>query len=247
MARSRISVSDCGDAALLVTIDGDGREDTWGVARGIATALLASRPTGLVDVVASYASVFVSFDPLRTDRDQLRGLLTDRAITPLVPAGGREFLVPVVYGDRWGEDLDGVAEDLGLLADDVVRLHTGEPWTVRLLGPPLGMPMMDGPPVPRSVPRRADPRVRVPEGSVAVSGHQSVVYPAQMPGGWRLIGRTPAFLIDLARDPVTDYVPGDRLRFVAVPPESWDRWHRPLREIQEELTEHRSGRHADRA
>lgn len=237
MAPSSTSVADCGDAGLLVTVHGDDREDTWGVARGIATAVLAARPPGLVDVVASFASVFVAFDPLRTDRTQLRGLLTSCATTPLPAARGREFLAPVVYGGGWGEDLRSVAEDLGMSAEDVVLLHSGHPWTVRLLGPPLGMPMMDGPPVPRSVPRRADPRVRVPAGSVAVSGSQSVVYPAEMPGGWRLIGRTPAVLVDLARDPVTDYAPGDRFRFVPVPPESWDRWRRPLRDVQEELAD----------
>jgi KipI family sensor histidine kinase inhibitor len=245
MARSSISVSDCGDAGLLVTVDGGGRDDTWGIARGIATALLADRPPGLVDVVASYASVLVSFDPLRTDRARLRGLLTDREVIP-VPAGGRELLVPVVYGGEWGEDLAAVADELGTSAEDVVRLHTGHPWTVRLLGPPLGMPMMDGPPVPRSVPRRADPRIRVPEGSVALSGHQSVVYPAEMPGGWRLIGRTPAILLDLTRDPMTDYAPGDALRFLAVPPDTWARWRRPLRDIQDELAQHRVPRRADR-
>jgi KipI family sensor histidine kinase inhibitor len=243
---ARISVSDCGDAGLLVTIDGGGRDDTWDVARGIATALLAARPPGLVDVVGSYASVFVAFDPLRADRAQLRGLLSGRETAPPAATGGREFLVPAVYGGGWGEDLDAVADDLGLRAEDVVRLHTGHPWTVRLLGPPIGMPMMDGPPVPRSVPRRADPRLRVPEGSVAVSGHQSVVYPAEMPGGWRLIGRTPAVLFDLARDPVTDYEPGDRLRFVPVPPESWTRWRRPLRDVQDELAGHRGSRRVDR-
>jgi KipI family sensor histidine kinase inhibitor len=246
MARSMISVADCGDAGFLITVELGGRDRTWGVARGIAMALLACRPPGVVDVVASYASVFVSFDPLRTDRTRLRALLTDRKITP-VSAGGREFLVPVVYGAASGEDLDSVADDLGMTAEDVVRLHTENPWTVRLLGPPMGMPMLDGPPMPRSVPRRADPRLRVPEGSVGVSGHQSVVYPAEMPGGWQLIGRTPAVLLDLSREPVTDYQPGDRLRFLAVPPDSWARWRRPLRDIQDELAGHRMPRRADRA
>jgi KipI family sensor histidine kinase inhibitor len=239
MARAPISVSDCGDAGLLVTIAGGGRDRTWGIARGIAAALLGSPPPGVVDVVASYASVFVSFDPLITDRARLRGLLAGREV-PSAAAEGREFLVPVVYGGEEGEDLDAVAADLGLRAADVVRLHTGHPWTVRLLGPPMGMPMMDGPPLPRSVPRRADPRLRVPEGSVAVSGYQSVVYPAEMPGGWRLIGRTPAVLLDLSREPATDYAPGDRLRFVAVPRDSWSRWRRPLRELQDELAGHRA-------
>jgi allophanate hydrolase subunit 1 len=61
-----------------------------------------------------------------------------------------------------------------------------------------------------------------------------------MPGGWRLIGRTPAVLLDLSREPATDYAPGDRLRFVAVPRDSWSRWRRPLRELQDGLAGHRA-------
>lgn len=231
MPAPAIAVSECGDAGLLVTVDGD---DAWAVAHGIAAELLARRPPGIVDVLASYASVFVAFDPLRADPEALRALLAAGAGSR-ADEESREFRVPVVYGGACGEDLDDVARELGLAADDVVALHAGHPWTVRLLGPPIGMPMMDGAPVPRSVPRRADPRVAVPAGSVAMSGRQSVVYPAEMPGGWRLIGRTPARLFDLARDPVTDYRPGDRLRFVPVPAESWDRWQRPLAELQDEL------------
>jgi KipI family sensor histidine kinase inhibitor len=228
---SGLRVDDCGDSGLLVSVTGDG-DRPWHVAREVAAALRSAGPDGLVDVVASYASVFVAFDPLRADPAALRDLLAAGPAGELAAEEGRDFLVPVVYD---GEDLDGVAVDLGMGAEDVVALHAGHPWTVRLLGPPIGMPMMDGPPVPRSVPRRADPRVRVPAGSVAMSGRQSVVYPAEMPGGWRLVGRTPAVLFDLARDPVTDYRPGDRLRFVPVPADSWDAWRRPLRDLQAEL------------
>jgi 5-oxoprolinase (ATP-hydrolysing) subunit B len=146
-----------------------------------------------------------------------------------------------VYGGEHGEDLEEVAGALGIGADDVVAVHTARPWTVRLLGPPAGMPMTDGGPVPRSVPRRADPRTRVPTGSVGLSGHQSVVYPFAMPGGWQLIGRTPALLVDLDSTPPTPYAPGDTLRFVAVDGASWSRWARPLTELQADLAAVRGG------
>ena len=230
---SGLRVDDCGDSGLLVTVTGAG-DRPWHVAREVAAALRSAGPDGLVDVVASYASVFVAFDPLRVSAADLRELVTRRpAGAGLVPS--REFLVPVVYGGEHGEDLDEVAGALGIGADDVVALHTARPWTVRLLGPPAGMPMTDGGPVPRSVPRRADPRTRVPAGSVGLSGHQSVVYPFAMPGGWQLIGATPALLVELDRTPPTAYAPGDALRFVAVDAGSWSYWQRPLTDLQADL------------
>jgi KipI family sensor histidine kinase inhibitor len=230
-----LHVADCGDSALLITVTGDG-DRPWQVAREVADALRAAAPDGLVDVIPSYASVFVAFDPLRATATGLRELVAHPgAPAPAAPA--REFLVPVVYGGEHGTDLDDVAAVLDRGTAEVVALHTAAPWTVRLLGPPLGMPMTDGGRTLRSVPRRADPRTRVPAGSVGVSGIQSVVYPFAMPGGWQLIGRTPARLVDLGGDPVTDYRPGDALRFVAVDAASWSHWARPLADVQAELAD----------
>jgi KipI family sensor histidine kinase inhibitor len=228
-----LQVADCGDSGLLITVTGDG-DRPWQLAREVAAALRAGAPAGLVDVVASYASVFVAFDPLRTGSAELRELVA-RGPGTAVPLRSREFLVPVVYGGEHGEDLGAVAGELGVGAEEVIALHTARPWTVRLLGPPIGMPMTDGGGLPRSVSRRSDPRTRVPAGSVGVSGRQSVVYPAAMPGGWQLIGRTPVELVDLGRDPVTDYSPGDTLRFVAVEAAAWRHWQRPLADVQAEL------------
>jgi KipI family sensor histidine kinase inhibitor len=236
---SGLRVDDCGDSGLLITVTGDG-DRPWRVAREVADALRSARPDGLIDVMASYASVFIAFDPLLVSAGDLRDLVA-RAPAGTGPVPAREFLVPVVYGGEHGEDLDEVAGGLGLGAGDVVALHTDRAWTVRLLGPPAGMPMTDGGQLPRSVPRRADPRTRVPAGSVGLSGHQSVVYPFAMPGGWQLIGRTPAQLVDLARDPLTPYRPGDALRFVAVDAGSWPRWQRPLADLQSDLAAVRGG------
>ena len=227
-------VSECGDSGLLVTLTGDG-DQPWRMARQVAISLLRDRPAGLIDVVASYASVFLAFDPLRLTHARLRELVTRQALAVPGPDTSRDFLVPVVYGGNHGEDLPAVAEELSMDADEVVRLHTRAAWTVRLLGPPMGMPMTDGGRPPRPVSRRSDPRTRVAAGSVGLSGHQSVVYPFEMPGGWQLIGRTPVELVDLTRDPATAYRPGDRLRFVAVPADSWARWRRPLTEVQADL------------
>lgn len=236
-----VEVADCGDSGLLVTVTGGSSVEQWITARTLADSLRQANPAGLIDVVASYASVFIAFDPLAITHADLRALLAEQPVAVTGPTTGREFLVPVVYGGAFGEDLDEVAEELALAADGVIGLHTSGPWTVRLLGPPVGMPMMDGQRMPQSVRRRKEPRTRVPAGSVAISGQQSVIYPAESPGGWRLIGRTPVQLFDLARDPVTAYRPGDDLRFLPIAADSWTRWQGPLADLQPALTSELSG------
>lgn len=240
MAVAALSVHEYGDAGLLVHVEVADPEVRWSVAQGLARSLQSSPPPGFTDLVASFADLFVAFDPLVTDHaafeDTVRRRVGAVAGLGLDP---REYLVPVVYGGEFGPDLDGVADELGVTPEQVVDMHSGTPWTVRLCGAPAGAPMMDGPRMPAPVARRAEPRVRVESGSVAISGFQSVIYPVASPGGWRLIGRTPAELVDARRDPIVEYRPGDRLRFVPVPAGSWTDWRGPLGELTGRLRDAR--------
>jgi allophanate hydrolase subunit 1 len=117
-----------------------------------------------------------------------------------------------------------VAARLGLADGEVVALHSGFDLTVRCLGAPAGAPMMDGPPFPGPVPRLPSPRTRVDPGSVAVAGRQAVICPMPSPGGWPLLGRTPVRVLDLHRDPITAYRPGDTFRFLPIAPRQWDEY-----------------------
>jgi KipI family sensor histidine kinase inhibitor len=217
-----------GDAGLLVDVLDDDYRTRWAATQAIGGALRESPPAGLVDVVASYQNVFVSFDPLVTDHAAIRTAVEALSRTEQGLAAARRFVVPVVYGGAFGPDLEAVAAVVGLSAEEVVARHTGQDWTVRFVGSPVGAPMLDGPRMPSSIPRLTEPRARVEAGSVAVSGFQSMVYNAPSPGGWQLIGRTPAALFDLAHPPHVPYRAGDLIRFTPISPGDWDHWRRPL-------------------
>ena len=106
------------------------------------------------------------------------------------PADGRvDVQIDVVYD---GPDLDEVARLTGLTADQVVAAHTGTPWRVGFGGFAPGFAYLVGGDSRLEVARRAEPRTKVPAGSVGLAGEFSGVYPRESPGGWQLIGRTSA-------------------------------------------------------
>jgi len=219
-----LDITPYGDSALLVRAAPGSRERRWRTVQRLADAVQSDAVPGVRDLVATYDCLLVEFDCGRTDHDAVAGAVR-RAATrvgddgPVVPP--RRFRIPVLYGGEHGPDLPEVADQLGLTADEVVRRHAGTEWVVRFLGAPVGAPMLDGSPFPSSVSRCPRPRTRVPAGSVAVAGAQAVIYPVASPGGWRLIGRTPLRLVDVARRPHVPYRPGDRFQFVPVPEASW--------------------------
>lgn len=191
----------------------------------LAAALRRELAALVEEVVPTYRSVTLYFDPLRVSRAQLvEGVTRLLRAVPSAAAGdgearGAAFRVvhiPVCYGGELGPDLPFVAEHNRLTPEEVVRLH-GEPlYRVYMLGFTPGFPYLGGLSRRLATPRLDQPRARVAAGSVGIAGPQTGIYPIESPGGWRIIGRTPLRLFDpAAREPFLLRA-GDRLRFRAV-------------------------------
>lgn len=195
----------CGDAAVLLDLDDLDEVLGW------SAALNEDVPDGVVDVVPAARTVLLRFDRQRTTAADVAAAV--RRLRPL-PTAGRtadSVEIPVRYD---GADLDEVGRITGLGADGVAAAHAGAVWTVAFCGfmPGFGYLVADQPRL--RVPRRADPRTRVPAGSVALADRYTGVYPRSSPGGWQLIGRTDRVVWDLDADPPALLRPGVRVRFV---------------------------------
>ena len=175
---------------------------------------------GVIETMPTFRSLTVLYDPLVTCRAELdpilRSLLGEKTAARAAPL--RRWRLPVCYGGRFGADLDEVAAACGLTADAVVGLHASTEFTVYMIGFMPGLPYMGGLPAALAMPRHKEPRLRVPVGSVAITGGLSTIYPWESPGGWQLLGRCPVPLFDLALPVPVLLAPGDQVTFEAVTP-----------------------------
>lgn len=194
-------------------------------------------PPGLVETTPTYASLLVRYDPTASTYAALARVCLEAALVARDLAGREagaggprgpgpaETLVPVVYGGEWGPDLADVARHSGLSPEEVTRRHSGTTYRVYMMGFAPGFAYLGGLDPALETPRLDHPRPRVPEGSVGIAGRQTGVYPASLPGGWRIIGRTPLRLWrpEAARPALL--APGDQVRFVDCGPgeEGWER------------------------
>lgn len=126
----------------------------------------------------------------------------------------RAIEIPVVYGKSAGPDLGEVARHAGLSEKQVVELHASVDYVVWFLGFQPGFPYLGGLPEKLTTPRRDEPRLQVPAGSVGIGGAQTGIYPLASPGGWQLIGHTSLPLFDPRLDEPALLRPGDTVRFV---------------------------------
>jgi KipI family sensor histidine kinase inhibitor len=211
-AMSLGTVLDYGDQALLLEFDGTAEVLAW------CQALRDADLPGVVDVVPASRTVLLELAGPRhqaATRARLDNLRVEwEAVATDPPSGlGADVTIDVVYD---GEDLDEVARLAGLTRDQVVAAHTAAPMRVGFGGFAPGFAYLVGGDERLHVPRRAEPRTRVPVGSVGLAGEFSGVYPRESPGGWQLIGRTDAVLWDVERDPPALLTPGLWVRFRAI-------------------------------
>jgi KipI family sensor histidine kinase inhibitor len=163
---------------------------------------------GVVDVVPGHRTVLVTWaGPARAD--DLRAVVSGGEVAAVAP---RTHELAVAYD---GPDLAEVAELAGLSPEEVIARHAAGSYVVGFLGFAPGFAYLLGGDERLRVPRREEPRTRVPAGSVAVAGEYSGIYPRESPGGWRLLGRTDAVLFDATRASPALLAAGDRVRFVA--------------------------------
>jgi KipI family sensor histidine kinase inhibitor len=168
----------------------------------------------VTETVPSFRALLVYYDPDVTELDALcttLAALAEQAGDVVLPPARRVEL-PCCYDPELGPDLVAAAERLGLTIDELIRLHAGGEYLVYFVGFTPGLPYMAGVPERIQLPRLPTPRVKVPAGSVGLGGAQFCIYTVDSPGGYWLLGRTPARLYDPEVAEPTLLRPGDRVR-----------------------------------
>ncbi len=180
---------------------------------------------GVLDMVPTYRSLLINYDPLTLSPDELEGWIREltQDLDETATGASRVVELPTVYGDDHGPDLGHVAGHNGLTEEEVIALHSGTDYLVYMMGFTPGFTYLGGMSEKIATPRLQTPRTAIPAGSVGIAERQTGVYPIESPGGWQLIGRTPVQLFDPSKQPPVIAEPGDYIRFVPVPPEEYQR------------------------
>ena len=202
-----------GEHALIVRLSDSLDAETNSHARAIADAVELAKLTGIVDVVPANSSVGIYMDgsaePQKT-RTAIDKIISElRAPERTTPSRTHE--IPVSYD---GPDLESVAMQCRLSVQAVIEIHAEREYQVFAIGFAPGFGYLGELDERISVPRRAEPRTRVPAGSVAIANRQTAIYPLDTPGGWNLIGKTVTRIFDIDRESPSLFKVGDRVRFV---------------------------------
>lgn len=217
---------DAGESGLVVEF-GDAIDETINrQVIALADALAARELAGVREVVPTYRSLLVLFDPLALSRESLREEVL--ALWPPRTEAGEThgiWRVPVLYGGEHGVDLDHVAHVHGLTTQEVIDLHSGADYRVYMIGFAPGFAYLGGLPEAIHTSRRTGPRMETPPRSVSIGGKQTAVSPPlSIPSAWHLLGQTPVRSYDPARaERPFLFAAGDTIRFVPIKAGEYDR------------------------
>lgn len=220
-----VKIMTAGDSSILIQFGNSIDPDIN--ARIAATVQLMKEQhiEGVVDIIPAFCSLLINYDPRVISYDEMKTRM-EKILSVEIAAGARRkkvYEIPVCYGGEFGPDLPTIAEHAGLSEQEVIDIHSSTDYLIYMLGFLPGFTYLGGLDERIHTPRLANPRIRIPAGSVGIGGSQTGIYPMDSPGGWQLMGMTPVKTYDPDREVPILVEAGDYIRFVPVDRAEYDR------------------------
>ena len=214
----------CGDTAFSVEFGNEISPDINGRVMALHAAVGEAGIAGIVETVPSMRALMVCYDPMQTSRARLEPEI-ERLIAGGLSASAksRQVTIPCCYDAEFGPDLADVAERTRRTVEEVIGAHLASAFKVYVLGFMPGLAYIAGLDPALYLPRRSQPRVRLPRSTVAIAMDMTTIYPFESPGGWHLLGRTPLWMFDQRREQPVFLAPGDTVTFERIDRPAYDR------------------------
>lgn len=218
-----IKIYTAGDSSLLIEFGKEISVEINAKITAFVHLLKVQHIEGVTDMIPAFTSLLINYDPRVVTYAALKKRLEKLLKLDVneETSSSKIFEIPVCYGGEYGPDLDHIAKHAGLTAEEVIRIHSSKDYLIYMLGFLPGFSYLGGLDERIHTPRLANPRIKIPAGSVGIGGSQTGIYPLDSPGGWQLLGMTPVKTYDPQRKVPILFEAGDYIRFIPVSEEEY--------------------------
>ena len=220
-----VKIMTAGDSSILIQFGNVIDPDINAKIAATVQLMKEQHIEGVVDIIPAFCSLLINYDPRVISYDEMKTRM-EKILSVEIAAGARKkkvYEIPVCYGGEFGPDLSTIAEHAGLSEQEVINIHSSTDYLIYMLGFLPGFTYLGGLDERIHTPRLANPRIRIPAGSVGIGGSQTGIYPMDSPGGWQLMGMTPVKTYDPDREVPILVEAGDYIRFIPVDRAEYDR------------------------
>ncbi len=221
-----------GDKAAVIEFGNSITEDINMKVRSMMIALEESKYDFITEMVPTYRSLLVNYNPLKINYSKLEDILreTENKLSHINIPSPNIIEIPVCYSDEYGKDLVNVASYNKLTKDEVINIHTKRKYLIYMIGFTPGFAYLGGMDEKIATPRLSKPRIKINAGSVGIAGAQTGIYPVESPGGWQIIGRTPIRLFDKQKENPFLLEAGNYIKFVNISKKEYEKIEREVLE-----------------
>ena len=216
-------ITQLSENTLLISLDsGTASNDSLRLIQRTTERLHNELGSLVIDIVPSYVTIHITFNLLQISSARLitriKTIIKQQLVEPVDNSKHEAKIIeiPVYYGQEVALDLAQLAQQKNLSAEDVIALHLAKLYSVYAIGFAPGFAYLGYVDEAIATPRKATPRKKITAGSVGIADSQTAIYPANSPGGWHIIGKTPYSVIDLSSESLTQFRTGDHVRFYAI-------------------------------
>lgn len=212
-----------GDSALNIEFGNSISEEINKKIRAMTLALENQDIEGVVELVPTYRSLMVHYNPSVLCCRELTEVCkkVERDLDNIELAAPEVIEIPTMYGGEYGPDIENVARHNNITSEEVINIHKSSVYLIYMLGFTPGFSYLGGMDKKIATPRLQSPRTKIPRGSVGIAGEQTGIYPISSPGGWQLIGRTPVELFNPKRENPILLKAGNYIKFKRITEEEY--------------------------
>ncbi|MCC8140721.1 MAG: 5-oxoprolinase subunit PxpB [Lachnospiraceae bacterium] len=220
-----IKIVAAGDSSILIEFGSEINPEINRKITSTVQLIRAQQIEGIVDMIPAFCSLLINYDPRIITYDRIQSRMAELVKMDVKASAQKKkvFEIPVCYGGDFGPDIENIAANAGLSVEEVIKIHSSCDYLIYMLGFLPGFCYLGGLDERIHTPRLANPRVKIPAGSVGIGGSQTGIYPLDSPGGWQLMGLTPVKTYDPDRETPILLEAGDYIRFVPIDREEFDR------------------------
>ncbi|MCC8163108.1 MAG: 5-oxoprolinase subunit PxpB [Lachnospiraceae bacterium] len=220
-----IKIVAAGDSSILIEFGSEINPEINRKITSTVQLIRAQQIEGIVDMIPAFCSLLINYDPRIITYDRIQSRMAELVKMDVKASAQKKkvFEIPVCYGGDFGPDIENIAANAGLSVEEVIKIHSSSDYLIYMLGFLPGFCYLGGLDERIHTPRLANPRVKIPAGSVGIGGSQTGIYPLDSPGGWQLMGLTPVKTYDPDRETPILLEAGDYIRFVPIDRGEFDR------------------------
>lgn len=180
--------------------------------------ILQNSTKEVVDVINTYSSITITYqNTINIIYDavlELKSLYQQGFLLESIK--NNQWEIPVCYDKKFGLDLAAFQSENNLIAEEIISLHSAPTYTVFFIGFLPGFLYLGELDEKLHIPRKANPRLRVEKGAVAIGGSQTGIYPSNSAGGWHIIGNSPLSFFNNTNEAPCFAKSGDEIKFIPV-------------------------------